>query len=78
MELSRREPALIEGIPVYVAAAEDTILTKLEWARLGESERQLRDVAGIVRTSGETVDRAYLRTWAGVLGVRTRLDEALG
>ena len=38
-EFARRQPA-------RVASAEDTVLSKLEWAKAGESERQLRDVVG--------------------------------
>ena len=57
-EFERRQPADIEGIPDYVATAEDTILTKLEWARLDESERQFRDVEAIVRTVGDATSRS--------------------
>jgi hypothetical protein len=41
-EFERRQAAEIEDIPVCVATPEDTIWSKLEWAKLGESERQLR------------------------------------
>jgi hypothetical protein len=34
------------GVAIHVATAEDTVLAKLEWAKLGESERQLADVRG--------------------------------
>jgi len=30
----------LEGIPIFVATAEDVILSKLEWAKMGESLRQ--------------------------------------
>ena len=39
-ELRRREPGVLAGRQVDFATAEDTILTKLEWAKLGDSERQ--------------------------------------
>jgi hypothetical protein len=41
-EMSRRVAATVLGVDVFVATAEDTVLAKLEWAKLGESERQLR------------------------------------
>lgn len=44
-ELGRRLPAELLGTKAFVATAEDTIIAKLEWARSGESERQLRDVS---------------------------------
>jgi hypothetical protein len=53
-----------------VATAEDTILSKLEWAKKGGgSERQLTDVRGIVDVKGRDLDRAYIERWANDLGV---------
>lgn len=48
----------------------DAILSKLEWATIGVSDRQLADVSGIVRTQGTTLDRAYVEEWVDDLGVR--------
>lgn len=69
-ELDRRVPAKVLGVDVFVATAEDTILAKLEWAKLGESERQLRDVRGIIDVKAESLDRAYIERWLDDLGVR--------
>lgn len=52
-----------------MATAEDTIVAKLEWARAGESERQLRDVVGMLQLSGESLDRAYVQRWVVELGL---------
>ncbi len=69
-EMTRRLPATVLGVKVYVATAEDTVLAKLEWAKLGESERQLRDVRALVEARGGSLDRAYIETWLDDLGVR--------
>ncbi len=63
----------------YVASTEGTILTKLEWYRLdGEvSERQWRDVLGILKAQGTVLDIAYLQEWAQPLGVADLLELAL-
>jgi len=54
---------------VSTVTAEDSVLSKLEWARQsGDSERQLRDAAGVVELN-PTLDRAYIRQWAEQLGV---------
>jgi hypothetical protein len=69
MEFSRRERAEVMGVAVFVATAEDTVLAKLEWARAGESERQMRDVIGILDARGQNLDRDYLERWARELGI---------
>jgi len=70
-ELSRRQTAdLPGGMRVRLATPEDTILSKLEWARKGGgSEKQLADVAGVVDVHGGALDRAYIDRWARELGV---------
>lgn len=68
-ELARRRTATLAGVRLPVATAEDTILTKLEWAKAGGSERQLADVRGILDVQGDTLDRAYIERWAAPLGV---------
>jgi hypothetical protein len=62
-EFARRTEAIIDGVRVFVATAEDTIVAKLEWAKLGESERQIRDVVGILRMLGPRIDTAYVERW---------------
>lgn len=69
-ELERRSAASVLGVAVFVASAEDTVLAKLEWAKLGESERQLRDVRGILDVRSNTLDLAYIDQWLDELGVR--------
>ena len=63
----------------YVSTAEDTILVKLEWYRAGGqvSERQWRDVLGILKIQHERLDLAYLRHWAAQLNVLDLLEQAL-
>jgi hypothetical protein len=68
-ELRRRETVTMLGTEVATATAEDTILAKLEWAKAGWSQRQLDDVAGILRVRGGSLDLAYLERWVGELGL---------
>lgn len=68
-EFDRRIRVELGGLPVWMATAEDTIVAKLEWARAGESERQLRDVSGILEVAGRRLDRAYIERWIGALGL---------
>ena len=64
---------------LWVASAEDTILAKLGWYRRGggTSERQWRDVQGVIELRGAALDLEYLHRWAPVLGVGDLLGQAL-
>lgn len=75
-EFERRQTAEIAGVEVSVATAEDTIVAKLEWARAGESERQIRDVVGILELSGESLDRRYIERWVEELELRALWERA--
>jgi hypothetical protein len=68
-EFRRRTQAHLLGVDVFVATPEDTILTKLEWAAMSASERQLRDVAGVLEVKRGELDVAYIERWAADLGV---------
>jgi hypothetical protein len=61
------------------ATAEDTILSKLEWYRMGGevSDRQWRDILGVLKTRAGELDLAYLRKWANELKVSDLLERAL-
>lgn len=81
-QLARRELHAIVADSlheIWIATAEDTILAKLSWYRLGQevSELQWRDVKGILGTQGSRLDFDYLRTWAGRIGVADLLDRAV-
>jgi hypothetical protein len=69
-EFSRRERRDLGGLAASLATPEDTILSKLEWARkAGGSDRQLDDALGVLRVGGGRIDRAYVAHWAAALGV---------
>ena len=65
--------------PLWFHSAEDILLQKLRWYRRGgeTSDRQWRDVIGLVRVQGARLDRAYLATGAARLGVEDLLEKAL-
>jgi hypothetical protein len=69
-EFGRRRPADLLGTPGYIATVEDMVVAKLEWAAATDSERQLRDVAGMLAVGGDDVDRDYVVRWVEALGLR--------
>ena len=61
----------------YVAAPEDVILGKLIYYRDGSSDKHLRDIRGILKTSGDELDRDYVVKHAETLGVADVWQELL-
>ena len=53
----------------YTAAPEDVILGKLLYYKEGQSEKHLRDIAGMLSVSGDLIDREDISTWASQLDV---------
>jgi hypothetical protein len=77
-EFGRRREVELLGSVGFVASVEDVILAKLEWAAATDSERQVRDVAGMVAVSGDALDADYLAAWAERLGLDVALRSIIG
>jgi hypothetical protein len=62
-----------------VATAEDTILSKLAWYRLGNetSDRQWADILGVLKLLRSQLSEPYLRRWAKDPRVDDLLERAL-
>jgi len=76
-EFNRRCKINFLGKDRWFATPEDTILTKLEWCKLGQSERQYEDALNIAIVQGETLDFAYLARWSSELGLEDLLNRLL-
>jgi hypothetical protein len=68
-----------EPVSIYIPSAEDMILQKLVWFRMGGgiSDRQWRDVGGMLEVQRPTLDLLYLRRWADDLGIADLLEKAI-
>ena len=76
-ELARRRPARLFDVDVFVISPEGSIVSKLRWAALSGSERQLRDAASVVAGCQGELDMDYIRTEAEAAGVTDLLLKIL-
>jgi len=75
----RQMLSITPEIQAVVSSAEDTILAKLEWYRMGSevSEQQWRDVLGVLKVQAGQLDMDYLHRWAKELKVEDLLQDAV-
>lgn len=80
-QLERRVLIPLPDVPagLWVTSPEDQVLRKLDWYRMGGSvsDRQWRDVVGIIIVRGTALDLDYLRDTAGELDLLALLEEAI-
>lgn len=82
IQFQRRVEQLFATNPeqkAFMTTAEDIILAKLEWYRLGNeiSDLQWRDILGVLKVQAGRLDFDYLRKWAAELNVADLLERAL-
>lgn len=79
-KMARRQLEAIDEagvLQVWVIAPEDLILAKLQWGRGKQSEKQWRDVLGVLKVQIDNLDYGYLAEWAEKLGVLEFLQQVL-
>jgi hypothetical protein len=74
--MERRRTATVGGDPIWFAPPEYVIVRKLEYFRDGGSDRHLRDIAGVLRVSGERIDQAELHRLIGERGLEEQWRRA--
>jgi hypothetical protein len=79
-QIDRRMRIALPGSPhgIWVTSPEDQVLRKLDWYRLGGevSDRQWRDVIGLLAAVGREFDRADITAAAAQLGLVDLLEAA--
>jgi hypothetical protein len=56
------------GFAAKFASPEDVIIKKLEFFKQGGSDKHIRDIAGVLRISGESINRAFIGRVAAHFG----------
>ncbi len=59
------------------ASPEDVIIKKLEYFKLGGSEKHLRDIIGVLQVQGAWIDREYIENWCARLELEKEWQTAL-
>jgi len=68
-EFKARETIPYVGLDLSITRAEDMVVAKLEWAKLSNSERQVRDVTEILSIQGSALDLDHIERWVEELGL---------
>jgi hypothetical protein len=76
-QFARRQRIDYEGLPLFISSAEDNVIAKLNWAKMGESERQIVDVGNVLRVREGELDLDYIRKWVGELRLEAQWEKAL-
>lgn len=63
-----------EALDVFFSSPEDAIIKKMEYYREGGSEKHLRDITGVLKTTKEQTDTQYIAQWAQRLGLEDIWD----
>jgi uncharacterized nucleotidyltransferase DUF6036 len=75
-ELERRQRVTLHGVSLFMTTAEDAVISKLEWAKLAQSRRQIEDAASILRARWDALDHSYLEKWIGELDLEKQWHDA--
>jgi hypothetical protein len=77
-EFGRRQMVQMQGLPLFVASAEDVVIAKMEWSKLAQSRRQIEDAATILKLRWESMDRRYLKKWIAELDLGQEWRNTMG
>ncbi len=65
--------------PIYITSPEDIVLQKLRWYKIADnySQKQWRDILGVLKARRKILDFEYLRLWSDYLKLTPELEKAL-
>jgi len=75
----------MDDVGVNFSSPEDVILKKMEFYKMGGSEKHLRDIMGMIKISEELINFEYIEKWVSILylgeiwtAIKDRLKEKQG
>ncbi|TVQ05354.1 MAG: hypothetical protein EA368_19505 [Leptolyngbya sp. DLM2.Bin27] len=76
LKFERRQTyRLTDSTSVYLASPEDLVVNKLRWGRQSQSEKQWRDVLGVLKAQQGDLDYEYMHRWAAEFDLAEALEQ---
>ena len=72
-----RQLPVLEDVLVRFASPEDAILMKLKYYQMGQSDKHVRDIQGVLKIQGEKIDRSYISRRCSVSNVVPHLQQRI-
>ena len=60
---------MIENIPVWIVSTEDLVISKMEWIQPIQSDKQMQDIANLMKLPD--LDKDYISSWCHKLNLNT-------
>tara|TARA_Y100001934_G_scaffold279179_1_gene382243 strand:- start:453 stop:701 length:249 start_codon:yes stop_codon:yes gene_type:complete len=76
VEFRNKRSYEIDGVHVELAPPDYVIVRKLEYFREGGSEKRLRDIRSILKTSANVTDSEAMQSWIGRLNLEDQWRQA--
>lgn len=77
LKLTRRQSyVLTDNHSIYLVSPEDLVVNKLRWGQQSESQKQWRDILGVLKAQQESLDYEYMHHWAAAFDLASALEQA--
>lgn len=77
LKLARRQSYhLNDETSIYLISPEDLVVNKLRWGQHSQSQKQWRDVLGVLKAQQDTLDYEHMHRWTAEFTLEEQLEQA--